>query len=243
MSPQAKELLLATPIALAVVIGVAFLWRLTERFGLSHWLGGVVILTVSLLALLLMTYRTLDPGRKKASALMALGLVALSIASVVNEYVSRFFTPSGLYVLAAFLPTTAFLGYRSVRDILESRETAVKSVVPNAAGGSNSLWRLMLLSRAAWVVFLLSFLIVGQLNTSKMIRGSLIAAICFSIFTDALISYVDPTAAKRRPTRPFEAVISRLSLFADPKATPRYALGVVILSAFMCLTALYIAYR
>ena len=242
MSPQTKEMLIATPIVLVAMVGVLFLWRLVERFGVSYWLSGVVILTVFVLGVLFVTYRTLDPVRKKSSALMALGLVALTVASLLNEYVSHFFTPSGIYLLAAFLPAIAFAAYHSVLLILEDRGTTHESESPTVEHESKTILRLMLVARAAWVFFLVAFLVARYLGVPRPVVWSLIAAVMLSLFTDALISYLNPTAAKRTHAKPLEAVIARLSIFADPEATRGYALGVAILSAVLFVAALLVGY-
>ncbi len=233
-------MLIAAPIALVAIVGVSFLWRLAERFGMSHWLFGVVVLTVSILGVLSMTYRRFDPVRQKASALMALGLVALSIASLANEYVSRFFTPSTIYLLIALLPAMVFAVYQFV---LQHREANSELEAATAEHEPKSVLRLMLVARGTYAFFLVVFLVAASLSVPKAVTASLIAAVMFSIFTDAVICYVYPMAAKRTPIKPLEAFISKMSLFADPATTRGYALSTAILSAILFAAALLLGYR
>jgi len=109
--------------AVIVIFGVAglYLAMRAREFGISVWLGLVLGLTGFLCFVLVFTFRTLDPFRKRAAVLMVGGLLCLSAAGLVNELVVPFFTPSKLYVLLAFLPSLLYVGYCAYKDRVNAR--------------------------------------------------------------------------------------------------------------------------
>ena len=109
--------------ALMVIVGISgiYLAMRAREFGISVWLGLVLGLTAFLCFVLVFTFRTLDPFRKRASVLIVGGLLCLSSAGLVNELVVPFFTPSTLYVLLAFLPSLLYVSYCAYRDRANAR--------------------------------------------------------------------------------------------------------------------------
>jgi hypothetical protein len=112
MKRETRDLLISAPIVLAGFIGLTYLTRFTDSLGVSRWLTGVVGLTTFFGSLLAFSYRKLDEMRQQGGLLLLGGLLVLSGASVVNEFVVHLFSPSIGYVLLAFGPSLALVGYR-----------------------------------------------------------------------------------------------------------------------------------
>ena len=102
-------------LSVGIAVLFAFLW-LGREIGASQWLTGVVgVFTVVVLTAGL-NYRYLDEKHRKALLLLFLGLLILSVVSLVNEYVEHFFSPNRLHFILAFLPSILFLTYRAVLE-------------------------------------------------------------------------------------------------------------------------------
>lgn len=207
-----------------------FQW-LGRELGASPWLTGLVTLTVVMLVLGGSNYRKVDEMRQKALLLLFVSLIGLTIASVVNEYVLHFFSPSRGYALLAFLPAISFVAYRAW---MERR-------VPNAeigeSGGydpSIAMYRVLLCARTGSVAFLFIFVLAEFVAALNAVRPALILAILICVFVDATVSYKHPQHAKQTPSNFWLANISRTSFFHDPKATQAYTLAVALLSGILC---------
>lgn len=99
-------------VAIALVVQFGSSW-LGGKVGASPWLTSVVALTILVLMAGTWVYRNIDEMRKKAMLLLFIGLVTLSMAGLINEYVEHFFSPAMLHSILAFLPAILFLVYRA----------------------------------------------------------------------------------------------------------------------------------
>lgn len=115
IAAKPKEHLKTAGIAFFGVVVLYMVMRASE-FGISGWLGGVIGLTTFMCFVLALNFRSLDPFRKRASMLLALGLLLLSGIGYTNEFWLPFFTPTRLHLLLALLPSVAFVGYHAWKD-------------------------------------------------------------------------------------------------------------------------------
>lgn len=112
IATKLKEHLITAAIAVFGLV-VLYLAMRASEFGISGWLGGVLGLTTFMCFVLVLTFRSLDPFRKRACLLLALSLLLLSGIGYINEFWALFFTPTRLHLLLAFLPSVAFVGYHA----------------------------------------------------------------------------------------------------------------------------------
>ena len=111
---QVKELFkTAARLSVSIAVIFAYLW-LSREVGVSQWLAAVVGVFTVVVLIGGFNYRHLEEKHRKALLLLFIGLLVLSVVSIVNEYVKHFFFPSRLYFIVAFIPSVLFLGYRAV---------------------------------------------------------------------------------------------------------------------------------
>ena len=132
------KILKVFPIIVAVLFIVTFVYWLGAQFGISRWLTGVVSLTLLFLCVILFSFRQFDQVRKRGSLLMAAAFTALTAASLVNEYVNHFFTPSYFYLFLAIAPLFIFSAYHAYLEWRELNSTSTTSVPEGAA--KNDKW-------------------------------------------------------------------------------------------------------
>jgi hypothetical protein len=101
-------------LALAMV-GISATYNLGDALEMARWLTGVLGGTIVWLCVMLVTCRRLVPFQKKGGALLAVGFVGLSIASLINEYAAHFFQPSGIYLVVAVMPSFAVAVYNEYK--------------------------------------------------------------------------------------------------------------------------------
>ena len=232
MSPQTKQLLISVPVGLLSLFGFLYLWRFADRVGINHWLSGVVMVTVCQAGATLAAFRRLDPTPKKGAVLLVLGLILLSAASLVNEYVTSFFTPSGAYIWLALLPSIIFAARHEFRKLAVANPDSVTDF-------EHWPFRILVGARIALPISVVVFLIGQWMGISKGAAYASVVAILFSVFLDAIMSYIFPKLAHQRPSNAFLAFISLLSIFAKPDVGRSQAGGMAIL--FLVLFACVIA--
>lgn len=86
-------------------MGLYFLgMMLGKNLGASQWLTYVILLTTILVVVAGATYRKRNKLGRLELLFFVIGLLSLTVAGIVNEYVKNFFVPSILYLLSAVTP-------------------------------------------------------------------------------------------------------------------------------------------
>lgn len=213
MKPQVKQILGTVTFGLIAVLaplGLIYISKLFDRLEINYWLSRIGIITMILVGGMLAVFNQIDPMRKKALVLSALGLMLLLIALVLNEYVTSFFAPSAMHMGLAFLPSVAFLAHQEFKEFAATSFNASADI-------EGWPFRILLGARVAEVIFLGIFLIFAFVGMPNGAFGFfLIASITFALFTDAALSYLFPKLAHKRPSNRFLAYVFQASLFAAP---------------------------
>ena len=108
-------------IVIAGLMGVGLgaliaLERLSAHLGITRFTTFSSALAVFLVVVSVTQWRKLHPPNRPGLVLMTCGLSVLATCSVINEFVTQFFTPGRVYLVAAMAPSIAYEFFRYVRS-------------------------------------------------------------------------------------------------------------------------------
>ena len=227
--PKPKEMLLNFALLALAMAGIGATYKLGDALGVTRWLTSILGLTIFWLCVMLVTYRELVPLQKKGGALLAVGFAGLSIASLINEYAVQFFRPSGIYLVAAVMPSFAVAVYHEYK--LGGGIDSDRGGAGMALGQVSATYRLLVLVRVAAAISMLGALFVVPLSVPNRVKFLTMAMILGFILADGIVSFARPQLCRQMPSNRFAALLWRGSLFSDPDKPRANALVSIVMFA------------